>query len=143
MAELLEPLRPKLRTPLGIILGSPREAADLVAACDRKDAICYQMDLHQAERLREELDARGLHARVATRADLWDLPEPLHTLVFPVAKGGERLLKLDMIEWLRRERPEVAALETWNDATNHHMIAVNERLGMREIGRNTAYRRSV
>jgi GNAT superfamily N-acetyltransferase len=62
------------------------------------------------------------------------------------AHRGHRLgllLKLDMIEWLRRERPEVAALETWNDATNHHMIAVNERLGMREVGRNTMYKRSV
>jgi hypothetical protein len=62
------------------------------------------------------------------------------------AHRGHRLgllLKLDMIEWLRRERPEVTALETWNDATNHHMIAVNERLGMREVARNTVYKRSV
>jgi GNAT superfamily N-acetyltransferase len=62
------------------------------------------------------------------------------------AHRGHRLgllLKLDMVEWLRRERPEVTAVETWNDATNHHMIAVNERLGMREVARNTLYKRSV
>ncbi len=62
------------------------------------------------------------------------------------AHRGHRLgllLKLEMNEWLRRERPEVTALETWNDVTNHHMIAVNERLGMREVARNTVFKRSV
>jgi hypothetical protein len=60
------------------------------------------------------------------------------------AHRGHRLgllLKLDMIEWLRDERPEVTATETWNDATNHHMIAVNERLGMREVARTTVFTR--
>lgn len=62
------------------------------------------------------------------------------------AHRGHRLgllLKLDMIEWLRHERPEVTAAETWNDATNHHMIAVNERLGMRVVGRSTVFSREV
>jgi GNAT superfamily N-acetyltransferase len=60
------------------------------------------------------------------------------------AHRGHRLgllLKLDMIAWLREERPEVTATETWNDATNHHMIAVNERLGMREVARSTVFTR--
>jgi GNAT superfamily N-acetyltransferase len=60
------------------------------------------------------------------------------------AHRGHRLgllLKLDMIAWLRDERPEVTATETWNDATNHHMIAVNERLGMREVARSTVFTR--
>jgi GNAT superfamily N-acetyltransferase len=62
------------------------------------------------------------------------------------AHRGHRLgllLKLDMIDWLRQERPEVTATETWNDVTNHHMIAVNERLGMRAVARTTAYSRPV
>lgn len=62
------------------------------------------------------------------------------------AHRGHRLgllLKLDMIEWLREERPEVTATETWNDVTNHHMIAVNERLGMRVVARTTVYTRAV
>jgi 16S rRNA G1207 methylase RsmC len=98
LADLLEPLRPKLHAPLGVILGSPREAADLVAASGVSETVCYQMDLHQADRLREELDSRGLHADIAVLPDLWDLPEPRQTLVYPIPKGGERLLKLDMIE---------------------------------------------
>jgi len=60
------------------------------------------------------------------------------------AHRGHRLgllLKLDMIEWLRDERPEVVATETWNDVTNHHMIAVNERLGMRVVAHTHAFTR--
>jgi GNAT superfamily N-acetyltransferase len=51
------------------------------------------------------------------------------------------LLKLEMIDWLRHDRPEVTATETWNDVTNHHMIAVNERLGLRQVARTTAFTR--
>jgi GNAT superfamily N-acetyltransferase len=62
------------------------------------------------------------------------------------AHRGHRLgllLKLEMIDWLREERPEVTATETWNDVRNHHMIAVNERLGLREVARSTAHTRPV
>jgi 16S rRNA G1207 methylase RsmC len=98
LAELVEALRPRLRPPLGIILGSPNEAVDIVAASRMTDVLCYQMDLFQAERVHEELDARGLHADIATRADLWELPQPLPTFIFPLPRGGERMLKIDMIE---------------------------------------------
>jgi len=37
-------------------------------------------------------------ARIATAPDLWDLPVTFATLLFPVAEGGERMLKLDMLE---------------------------------------------
>ncbi|HYT94840.1 MAG TPA: methyltransferase, partial [Gemmataceae bacterium] len=62
------------------------------------EIICYQMDLYQAERLREELGERGLTASVVTLPDLWDLPEPLQGLVYAIPQGGERMLKLDMLE---------------------------------------------
>jgi GNAT superfamily N-acetyltransferase len=58
------------------------------------------------------------------------------------AHRGHRLgllMKLEMVDWLRRERPEVTATDTWNDSTNHHMIAVNEQLGMRVVAANTAF----
>lgn len=60
------------------------------------------------------------------------------------AHRGRRLgllLKCDMIRWLRHERPEVRATDTWNATDNHHMIAVNERLGCRVIATNVGYRR--
>ena len=79
------------------------------------DAVCWQMDLHQAVRLRDELGRHLRSAIVATYPDLWDiasLPSPfgrgvgregaeeggLQTLIYPVPYGGERSLKLDVIE---------------------------------------------
>ena len=52
------------------------------------------------------------------------------------AHRGHRLgllLKADMLRWLTDERPEVSATDTWNATDNHHMIAVNERLGCRVV----------
>jgi 16S rRNA (guanine1207-N2)-methyltransferase len=56
------------------------------------------MDLYQAERLQEELARRNLPAQVRAAPDLWDLPGNYRTVVYPVSKGGERHLKIDMIE---------------------------------------------
>ena len=77
----------------------------------------------------------------------WD-PTVAYQFDTAVAPGhrGHRLgllLKLEMIAWLREERPEVTATETWNDVTNHHMIAVNERLGMTVVAHNSAYLREL
>jgi 16S rRNA (guanine1207-N2)-methyltransferase len=56
------------------------------------------MDLYQAGRLEQDLNENGLSGRVVTAADLWDLPAEFQTVVYPVPRGGERMLKLDMIE---------------------------------------------
>lgn len=64
------------------------------------------------------------------------------TAVMPAHRGHRLglLLKLEMIDWLRSERPEVSATDTWNAHDNHHMIAVNERLGLRVVAHNTAWK---
>jgi GNAT superfamily N-acetyltransferase len=62
------------------------------------------------------------------------------------AHRGHRLgllMKADMLLWVAAERPEIAATHTWNAVDNHHMIAVNERLGCRVIARNIGFRRSL
>lgn len=59
------------------------------------------------------------------------------------AHRGHRLgllMKADMLRRVSHERPEVAATDTWNDVTNHHMIAVNERLGASVVGYHEGYR---
>lgn len=56
------------------------------------------MDLYQADRLREELDRSQSSARVVVSADLWDQPPDFQTAILPAARGGERSLKLDMVE---------------------------------------------
>ncbi len=59
------------------------------------------------------------------------------------AHRGNRLGLLMKAAMLRRvddERPEVSATTTWNATTNHHMIAVNERLGARLVAEHVTYR---
>src|SRR5579871_3889104 len=88
----------RLRPPLAVVLGSPHEAAELIATANLPDTVAYQMDLYQAERLRAELGERGRADRVTTAGDLWDLPADFQTVVYPAPKGGERELKIDMVE---------------------------------------------
>jgi len=95
--DLLGILKEWLRPPFGIILGAPGEAARLAAALG-EEVTAYQMDLHPAQRLREALAEQGTTARVETAADLWDLPATFQTLIYPAPKGGERELKIDMVE---------------------------------------------
>lgn len=96
--DLLQTVAPRLRPPFGIVLGSPGEVAELAHALPSGPVTCYQMDLFQAARLTEALRLRSRDAAVQTNADLWDLPPSFATLIYPVPQGGERALKLDMIE---------------------------------------------
>jgi 16S rRNA (guanine1207-N2)-methyltransferase len=99
IAELLPIVANKLRPPIGVVLGSPGEVAELVRILPEGEITCYQMDRFQAARLAESLRLRGQTATIEAKADLWDLADPgYQTLIYPVAHGGERALKLDMIE---------------------------------------------
>src|SRR5262249_17032000 len=53
------------------------------------------VDLDPAGRIQEEL---GDRVKVETAADLWDLPASHQTLLYLPAQGGERELKIDMVE---------------------------------------------
>jgi 16S rRNA (guanine1207-N2)-methyltransferase len=96
--ELLSAVSNRLKPPFAIVLGSPREVVDLAEALPTSDITCYQMDLFQSARLRGELAEAGVQAEVVTQPDLWDLPTRFQTAIFPVPFGGERGLKLDMVE---------------------------------------------
>jgi 16S rRNA (guanine1207-N2)-methyltransferase len=93
-----EEVRSRLRPPLAVVLGSPAEVVNLLAAVGGAGATCYQMDLHQAERLRAALAERGLPAAVVTLPDLWDLPADFQSAAYLPAHRGERELKIDMVE---------------------------------------------
>jgi GNAT superfamily N-acetyltransferase len=59
------------------------------------------------------------------------------------AHRGHRLgllMKAEMLRWISADRPEVAAADTWNAVTNHHMIAVNERLGATVVAEYVGHR---
>jgi 16S rRNA (guanine1207-N2)-methyltransferase len=91
-------LQAKVRPPVAVILGSPAEVARLVATLETEEITCYQMDLHQAERLREELQPVRPEVQVVAAPDLWDLPADFQTAIYPAPEGGERSLKLDLVE---------------------------------------------
>jgi 16S rRNA G1207 methylase RsmC len=95
-----ELVRSKCRPPIAVVLGSPAEVAHVLHECNdpSSEAVCYQMDLHQAGRVEEELRERGVAGRVVTTADLWDLPAEFQTVLYLPARGGERELKIDMVE---------------------------------------------
>ena len=51
------------------------------------------------------------------------------------------LLKIAMLRWLAETEPQLRMLETWNAASNEHMIAVNEILGYEVVATATGYQR--
>ncbi len=53
------------------------------------------------------------------------------------------LLKADLNRWLVTAEPQLRSVDTWNAASNDHMIAVNERLGYRPLGRVLEFQRRV
>src|SRR5262249_25982406 len=93
--EVPAAVRERLRPPLAVVLGSPAEVAHLLAAPPGAEAACYQIDLRQSQRLATEL---GEGARMVTLPDLWDLPPEFQSVVYMPARGGERELKIDMVE---------------------------------------------
>ena len=46
---VLAALRTKVRPPVCVALGSPRQVAELVLALDLADCVAWQMDLHSNE----------------------------------------------------------------------------------------------
>jgi GNAT superfamily N-acetyltransferase len=73
-------------------------------------------------------------------------PELAHQHDTSVARAhrGHRLgllLKAQMLRWLAEAEPQITSIDTWNAESNGHMIAVNERLGYRALGRELAFQR--
>jgi len=53
------------------------------------------------------------------------------------------LLKAEMMLWLADAEPQLERIHTFNAESNAHMIAVNERLGYRPMGRVVEFQRRV
>ncbi|HEY3789340.1 MAG TPA: methyltransferase [Urbifossiella sp.] len=88
----------RVKPPVCIALGPPWAAASLVQALGEVPATCFQMDLHQADRVRECLVELGVTAEVAAAPDLWDLEAKFETVLFPASAYTDRELKIDIIE---------------------------------------------
>lgn len=51
------------------------------------------------------------------------------------------LLKIGMLHWLADAEPQLRSIDTWNAASNDHMISVNEVLGYRVVATATCFQR--
>jgi GNAT superfamily N-acetyltransferase len=83
------------------------------------------------------------HTVVAVRGDRPQLGDQHDTTVVRAHRGHRLglLLKADMMSWLREVEPDLETIDTQNAASNDHMIAVNERLGYRVLGRSVEFQR--
>jgi hypothetical protein len=95
-------------------------------------------------RHRETGDLAG-HTVVGVDEERPELGEQHDTSVLRAHRGHRLglLLKIEMLRWLREAQPQLLTIDTWNAASNDHMIGVNEALGYRVVGRALAFQRSV
>ena len=83
------------------------------------------------------------HTVVAVDTDRPELAHQHDTSVVRSHRGHRLglLLKAEMMRWLAVEEPAIEQLDTWNAEVNDHMIAVNERLGYRALGRELEFQK--
>ncbi len=69
-----------------------------------------------------------------------------HDTAVARAHRGHRLgllLKAGMLLWLAEAEPQIETVDTWNAESNDHMIAVNEVLGYRIMGREIQFQKDI
>lgn len=82
---------------------------------------------------------------VAVDSNQQTLGDQLDTSVVVSHRGHSlgMLLKSEMLRWLRDTEPQLTQIDTWNAATNSHMIAVNDLLGCRVVAHSTIWQRQL
>jgi GNAT superfamily N-acetyltransferase len=95
-------------------------------------------------RHRETGDLAG-HTVVAVEEDRPAYGHQHDTSVVRAHRGHRLglLLKAGMLRWLADVEPQLESVDTWNAESNDHMIAVNEALGYRVLGRALQFQRRV
>lgn len=91
-------LRERLRPPIVVALGPPNDVVALLADFAPSNAVCYQMDLYYGDRLQRQLIEAGVTASVVVAEDLWDHVPEAGTVIYLAERGGERAIKLDVVE---------------------------------------------
>jgi GNAT superfamily N-acetyltransferase len=85
------------------------------------------------------------HTVVAVDGRRPHIGEQHDTSVRPEHRGhrlGMRL-KLELLEWLREVEPQLRLIDTWNQESNSHMIAVNDAIGCSVVGREAMFQKHV
>jgi len=84
------------------------------------------------------------HTVVAVEAAQPSVAEQHDTAVARAHRGHRLglLLKAGMLLWLAQAEPRLETVDTWNAESNEHMVAVNEALGYRVMGRELHFQTS-
>jgi RimJ/RimL family protein N-acetyltransferase len=154
-----------VRLPAGVPDELMPAVVDMVAAINDAptDDLEVEDEVFSPERIRAFEAAQNAHERrmyqlVARHCETGELAghtvvgvesdRPWHGGQFDTsvlrAHRGHRLgmlLKIGMLRWLAEAEPQLHLIETWNAASNEHMIAVNEVLGYRVVATATAFQR--
>lgn len=87
-------------------------------------------------RHRESGELAG-HSVVAVESQRPSLGDQHDTSVVRALRGHRLglLLKLEMLRWLGEVEPGLQTIDTWNAASNAHMIDINKKLGYRALGK--------
>jgi hypothetical protein len=85
------------------------------------------------------------HTVVAVDSERPWFAEQYDTSVLRAHRGHRLglLLKISMLLHLREIEPQLTMLDTWNAASNEHMVAVNEALGYRVLARGSEWQRQL
>jgi RimJ/RimL family protein N-acetyltransferase len=83
------------------------------------------------------------HTVVVVDEEQPEIAEQHDTSVLGAHRGHRLglLLKAEMLLWLAEAEPQLERIYTWNAESNAPMIAVNERLGYRPVGRVLEFQR--
>jgi GNAT superfamily N-acetyltransferase len=84
------------------------------------------------------------HSLVGVERDRPSVGWQLDTAVMRAHRGHRLglLVKIDVLRWLRDTEPALASIDTWNAESNQHMIAVNEAMGYRIVGRGVQFQKA-
>ena len=93
----------------------------------------------------KETGALGGHTVIAVEAQRPSIGDQHDTAVAQAHRGHRLglLLKAGMLLWLAEAEPQLETVDTWNAESNDHMIAVNEALGYRVMGRELQFQKSL
>jgi len=101
--------------------------------------------LHRLVARHRETGELAGHTVVAVEAERPQIGYQHDTSVVRAHRGHRLglLLKTAMLEWLAEVEPQLQTVDTWNTESNDHMIAVNDALGYRVMGRELQFQRSI
>jgi GNAT superfamily N-acetyltransferase len=101
--------------------------------------------LYQIRARHRETGELAGHSVVAVEGERPELGHQHDTTVVGSHRGHRLgvLLKTDMNRWLREVQPQLTSIDTWNAESNDHMIAVNDAIGYRVMGRELQFQKSI